>query len=157
LDFVGGKIAKHVDKITYRDVAWERTRFGALLHDFEYIKQRPFFGWGLNSETRHMFYGGMAPKAMGNGLADFTVKFGLVGLVTSLTCIFAGAYHLTKSNWRIAGLFVLFVVIVLNGEHLLDYSLFLGLIFVEPIACTTYGNPRGQQLWDMNEIGVPRF
>jgi hypothetical protein len=157
LDFVGEKIKEHRDKVAYREPGWETTRFGSLAYDLEYIKHRPFFGWGPNHTTRYMLHGGVKMKAMGNGLSDFTAKLGLVGLVTALTCIFAGAYHLTKSNWRIAALFVFFVVMVLNGEHLLDYSLFLGLMFVEPITFTTYGSPRGQQLWDMNEIGVRRF
>jgi len=128
IDFVGEKIREHRDKVAYREPGWEKTRFGSLVYDLEYIKQRPFFGWGLNDKTRYMFGEGI--WSMGNGLSDFTAKFGLFGLVTVLTCIWAGVYQLTNHNRMLPILFVLFVVMVLNGEHLLDYSLFCGLMFL---------------------------
>lgn len=157
LDFVGPKILDHRDKVAYHEPGWHRTRFGAIVFDYEYIRGRPLFGWGPNLTTRYMLHGGESMGAMGNGLSDFTVKFGLSGLTSCLACIFVGAYRLTNGDWKTSILFVFFVAMVLNGEHLLDYSLYLGLMFVEPIAFTTYRSPRGRQLQDMNEIGVRRF
>lgn len=131
LHFVGGKIKKHFDSIAYREPGWEKARFGSLVYDLEYIRKRPFFGWGPNHKTRHMLSSGVGIFGQGNGLSDFTVKFGLVGLVTVLTCVWIGAYQLTKRNWKISTLFVIFVVMTLNGEWLLNFSVYLGLMFLE--------------------------
>lgn len=138
LDFVGEKIRVLHQKVAYREQGWQFTRFGGLVFDFEYIKRRPFFGWGTSHTTRFMLHGGDSIGAMGNGLADFTVKFGLIGLVTVLTCIWAGTYQLTNHNRMLSILFVLFVVMVLNGEHLLDFSVYLGLMFLEPMPKNRY-------------------
>ena len=134
LDFVGRKIEKHFDSVAYREPGWEITRFGSLIYDLEYIKQRPIFGWGLNYKTRHTLSSGVGIFGMGNGLSDFTVKFGLVGLITVLTSIWIGVYRLTNCKWEISTLFVLFVVMVLNGEWLLNFSVYLGLMFLGPAA-----------------------
>jgi len=132
LDFVGEKIREHRDKIVYREPGWRVTRFGGLIFDFEYIKRRPFFGWGPNHTTRYMLHGGESVGGMGNGLSDFTAKFGLLGLITVLISIWIGVYKLEKHNFMKATLFIFFIIMVLNGEHLLNYSVYLGLMFLEP-------------------------
>jgi len=133
LDFVGEKIREYRQKIAYRERGWERTRFGGIIFDLEYIERRPFFGWGPNHTTRYMLHGGENIGAMGNGLSDFTAKFGLLGLITVLTSIWIGVYKLERHNLTKATLFIFFIVMVLNGEHLLDYSVYLGLMFLEPM------------------------
>jgi len=130
LDFVGEKIEKQFDSVAYREAGWEQARIGSLVYDLEYIRKRPFFGWGPNNETRHALSSGVVIFGHGNGLSDFTVRFGLFGLVTVLTCIWVSFYQLTNRNWMLSILFVLFVVMVLNGERLLNYSTYLGLMFL---------------------------
>lgn len=130
LDFVGAKILRQRDRVAYHEPGWHVTRFGGFVFDLEYIKRHPFLGWGPNHETRYLLHGGEKPGPTGNGLSDFTAKFGLIGLLTSLACIFIGVYRLSNSNWKIAALFVFFVVMVLNGEYLFDYPAYLGLMFL---------------------------
>ncbi len=131
LSFGGKEILRERDRVANRAVGWELTRLGSLVSDIEYIKRHPFLGWGPNFETRWMMHGGRKPGPFGNGLSDFTAKFGFIGLLTALTCIFTGMYHLSNGNWRISALFVFFVIMVLNGEYLFDYPVYLGLMFLE--------------------------
>jgi hypothetical protein len=130
LDFVGEKIRGYLDKIVYHERGWELTRIGGIIFDLEYIERRPFFGWGPSHTTRFMLHGGESIGAMGNGLSDFTTKFGLLGLITVLTSIWIGVYRLGKRNLTKATLFIFFIIMVLNGERLLDYSTYLGLMFL---------------------------
>jgi len=116
--------------MAYREADWERTRFGSLVYDLEYIRKRPFFGWGPNHETRHALSSGEGIIGMGNGLSDFTAKFGSLGLITVLISIWIGVYKLEKHNFMKATLFIFFIVMVLNGERLLDFSTYLGLMFL---------------------------
>lgn len=132
LDFVGEKIREHYDRIAYREPSWEITRLGALVYDLEYIRKHPFFGWGLNYKTRHALSSGEGIFGMGNGLSDFTAKFGLLGLITVLISIWIGVYKLEKHNFMKATLFIFFIIMVLNGEHLLNFPVYLGLMFIEP-------------------------
>lgn len=133
LDFVGGEMKESLDRIAYRETGWEMSRFGSFVYNLEYIKQRPFFGWGLNVETRFMDSSGVAPKALVNGLADFASCFGLVGLLTALTAIWWSMHQFVGRKWMLSILFVLFVVIELNGDRLLDFPVYLGLMFLEPM------------------------
>ena len=130
LDFVGEKIKKQFDSVAYRETDWERARFGSLVYDLEYIRKRPFFGWGLNIETRHALSSGVVVFGHGNGLSDFTVRFGLFGLVTVLISIWIGVYKFEKHNFMKATLFIFFIVMVLNGERLLNFPTYLGLMFL---------------------------
>jgi len=153
LDFVGQKIREHRDKIVYREPGWRVTRFGGLIFDFEYIKRRPFFGWGLNHTTRYMLHSGESVGGMGNGLSDFTAKFGLLGLITVLTSIWIGLYKLEKHNLRKATLFIFFIIMVLNGEHLLNYSVYLGLMFLEPY----FENSHTKEVPEFTVNSIQRF
>ena len=138
LDFVGGEMKEHLDEIAYRETGWETQRFGSFVYNLEYIKQRPFFGWGLNYNTRFMDSSGVAPKVTANGLADFAAVFGLVGLLTALTAIWWGMHQFVGRKWMLSILFLLFVVMELNGDRLLQFSTYLGLMFLEPMPKNRY-------------------
>jgi len=158
LDFVGKEILEELDMVANREAGWELERFGSFVFDLEYIKRRPFLGWGLHHKTRHMLSAGVLPLwGMGNGLSDFTAKFGLLGLLTALACMSTGIYRLTKGNWKISALFVLFVLLMLNGEHLLNYPTYLGLMFLEPVRESIYTAYRRMNLALANEkrLGYP--
>lgn len=137
-DFIGEKIRHQWDSVKYREQGWYRTRFGAVIYDATYVARRPLLGWGLNEKTRHMFNAGENPIGIGNGLSDFTAKFGLVGLVTVLVSVWLGAANVYEGSRRYAFLFLLFFLLVLNGEHLLDYPAYLGLMFLGPTSPTRH-------------------
>lgn len=132
LGTVGEKVRHQYASAFYREGNWELTRFGSLLSDLEYITLRPYFGWGLHSDTRYFLHGGETLEGQGNGLSDFAAKFGLLGLGTYLLSAGAGIYRLTQRSAAKSALFVAFLVVVLNGEPLLNYPLYLGLMFLAP-------------------------
>ncbi|NVL90283.1 MAG: hypothetical protein HWN69_04700 [Desulfobacterales bacterium] len=136
LSFVGGKIKKHLDSVAYSEPSWRATRLGTLVYDVEeYISKYPLFGCGLNFQTRYALSSEEdSVHKQGNGLSDFTVKFGLLGVATVLISIWTGVHKLTGRQWKRSALFVFFVVMVLNGERLLNFSVYLGLMFLEPMS-----------------------
>jgi hypothetical protein len=154
LDFVGQKIKDQYYRVVYREQGWESTRFGSLIYNLEYIKKRPFFGFGIHQKTRFLLSSGVAPRVMVNSLADFTARFGLFGLITTLSCIFVGVYNLTKGDWKRCFLFILLVMLVLFAWNLLIHSLFLGLMFLgstseyrHPMAYSIRTDPVFTRVW----------
>lgn len=131
LPFIGQKLRSHFEAVDRREQAWEQTRFGSLLYDLESIHHRPILGWGLSDKTRYALNSGQSLQKLGNGLSDFTVKFGLLGLATVLAATYVGSYRLAGYSSLKAIVFVAFIVLVLNSQPLFDYPVFLSLLFLE--------------------------
>jgi len=132
--FLQAKIENQFSEAIYQDSdGWHRTRIGTLLFDWEYIKHRPLTGWGLNEQTRLALHPQLIgePQGMGNGMSDFTVKFGVSGMLVWLYCVFLGMIRLTKRNIGKSLLIMVILLLVLQGEAYLGYPLFLGLMFLE--------------------------
>jgi hypothetical protein len=140
LDFVGAKIEHQYDQAKFREGNWELGRVGTILYDLEFIKIHPFLGWGPHSKTLYTLNQSETIAGQGNGLTDFTCKFGLLGLVLYSVCIWKGIFNLTGSRTK-AFLFLLFTLLVLNGEAFLNFPLFLGLMFVEMKTVTASLHP----------------
>jgi len=130
MEFLWPKIKnEYVTAVNYGR-GWEYSRFGSILVDVEYIKRHPFFGYGGHEKTRFMLHGGQSLEGMGNGLSDFTVRHGLIGMATALIFIGASIYRLTNYDLGKAILFVSFIVLALNFEIFLNYPLFISLMFL---------------------------
>jgi hypothetical protein len=130
LDFVGAKIEHQYDEAKFREGNWELGRIGTLLYYLEYIKVHPILGWGPHSKTRLLFDRSEIIAGQGNGLADFTCKFGLLGLAIYSGCVWKGIFNLTGSRTK-AFLFLLFTLLILNGEAFLNLPLFLSFMFIK--------------------------
>lgn len=133
-DFLQTKIEHQFRQAIDQDSdGWHRTRIGTLLFDWEYIKRRPLTGWGLNQQTRFALHPQFIgePQGMGNGMSDFTVKFGVSGMLVWLYCVFLGMIHLTKRNAGKSFLIMMILLLVLQGEVFLGFPLFLGLMFLK--------------------------
>jgi len=135
LDFMHEKINKQVENVQSSQEGWHRTRVGSIVLDWEYIKRRPVAGWGLSTKTRFALHPWlMASKGggMGNGMSDFTAKFGITGMLIYMIALFRGMLSLANHNvWK--GLFgVSIVMLVLQGEAFLNFPLFVGLMFLCP-------------------------
>ena len=71
-------------------------------------------------------------EGMGNGMSDFTAKFGITGMLIFLAMLFRGFLSLANRNaWQaLIGLAV--IALALQGEAFLSYPLFLGLMVLCP-------------------------
>jgi hypothetical protein len=126
------KITTQYTEAVYEDGGLYQDRFDNLAADLEYIRKRPILGWGLNKETRYMLHRGREyGSGHGEGLTDFIVKFGLMGLGVLFVCLFAGFMQLSRQNIVTSTLAALLILLMLNGECFLNFPLFLGLMFVE--------------------------
>ena len=127
-EFLGDKIESQFDKSQDLDGDFSNTRMGSFMFDLHYIKKHPLIGNGLHERTRyadHPYLWGNSP-GHGNGFSNFLVQMGL--LVTSF--YFFLIYHKLGRNrqQKVIALFVLFLL--LQGEQVLNYPLFLSLPFI---------------------------
>jgi len=142
-EFLWEKVEIQFRTVEYRDYNWHRTRFGSLVFDLEYIKQRPLFGWGLHENTRLALHPEFAenPQGMGNGLSSFTAKFGIIGMMTWLGATSLGLMRLTPGSRFKPIYMVLILILLLQGEQFLNYPFWLGLAFLK----TSQNTQRGCQ------------
>lgn len=131
IDFLKEKIVNQIYQAETRSKGWEINRFGTLIFDLKYIKEKPLFGWGANSATRFS----LDPNAedigngMGNGMSDFIVKYGLIGFLTFIVTLFCRLKNNNISTLN-SSLFLLVIVITLQGECFLMFPLFVSLMFL---------------------------
>lgn len=132
IPFLGEKLSKEFESVGLQDNAWHRSRIGSLVLNWNYIKKRPFTGWGLSEKTRFSLNPEMIgkPQGMGNGFADFIAKFGLIGFLAWFTPIYFVFKRLSLGNLGVAFLSSLILLIELQGEAFLAFPLFLGLPFL---------------------------
>lgn len=131
-DFIGNKIEKQIQTVEHSAHGWHKTRFGSLLLDVKYIKQRPLTGWGLHSQTRYYLHPWLAKESqgMGNGFSDFTAKFGLIGMGAWLTGVFIGFKKFFAGKTLPSVLSCFIIILLLQGEAFLNYPFFLGMVFL---------------------------
>lgn len=131
-DFVARKIALQAERAVERTRGWQINRFGTALFDMDYIRERPLLGWGLHRTTRYAMHPDTnVGTSQGNGLTDFTAKFGLIGLTALLILAWSG---LTKAagGHAFTGAWALLIILMsLNGETFLNHPAMLTLLFVE--------------------------
>jgi hypothetical protein len=134
LDFVGGKITEQYEEATMQEGNWYSSRIGTFFYDMEYIKRRPVFGWGIYETTRYSLEGGdtmgIIAAGQGNGLTDFVCKFGIAGLLTWSVFFWKGILGLAGFDKVKTGILLLLMLLLLNGEPLLNYPLFMSLMFL---------------------------
>jgi len=131
LPFLGNKIETQLNALERRQGRWHRGRFGSLIFDWEYIKEKPLTGWGLHSKTRYSLHPWMASsEGMGNGFSDFTAKFGIAGFLIWLVAVLRSFQRLGPSSSLQICMIGMTLLLLLQGECFLAYPLFLGLAFV---------------------------
>ena len=139
-DFLRNKIEHQLQMVELKEGMWEKTRFGSLVFDWKYIEKRPFTGWGLYSTTRFALDPGREDlSGMGNGFSDFTVKFGIVGMLMWLVAVFLGFRRLVGNKLSSAALICVIILVVLQGEAFLNFPFFLGLAFLRAFNSNSNG------------------
>ncbi len=139
LDFLHNKIQHQTLNVKEKKGRWQQNRFGTILFDWKYIQRRPFVGWGPNPKTRYSldpYLSRTIISGMGNGMTDFTAKFGLIGMMTFFISLFLGIMHLSEESIVKSLLTLLIIAILLQGECYLGAPLFLGLMFLEKYKIT---------------------
>ncbi len=162
LDFVGQKtMTQYETAMGTIGRTWHLNRIGNALLDWEYIRRRPLTGWGLHSETRwalHYNVEEMGLSGLGNGLTDFTAKFGFIGMGTFAGMAWLGFFRLSGRSKIVATSIAGIIVIMLNGECFLGHPLFFGLMFLaggvvrQPCAASS-GVPSGLVLQNEQDDG----
>lgn len=132
-DFLGSKIEDQFGSAQeYRkgEVTW--TRFGSAQVDFDNIEKHPIIGNGFLMLEK---YGALAEYmgGAGNGFTGAVNTFGIPLMVMYLLALFRRAPSPSKYDKFV---FVLIVVLMLNGEQFLNFPLFWSLLFVKyPVNC----------------------
>lgn len=130
LDFLQPKIREQISAVERREYGWRINRIGTLVYDWEYFSGRPLTGWGLHKKTNLTLDPQATDLGFGNGMASFIVKFGLVGFGVFLFGLVRGASHMGGKSRAFVFGFLASTLVVLQGEHYLDYPLFLALMFL---------------------------
>jgi hypothetical protein len=142
VDFLGPKIQHQYEQaVSQEGAAWQMTRFGTMIQDWQYIRQRPLTGWGLRDETRWALHGGIHSDVgvgMGNDFSGFPARFGLLGMLTFIGLTWRGFQRLTGGRLSVSIVAVGVVLVILNGEAFLEHPAFLSLMFL-PAASTGPG------------------
>lgn len=129
--FLGEKISDQILEVLQGEDTGRINRFGNFLYDWEWISERPIFGWSATPVTRQSFDSEVLDliAVQGNGLTGFVVKFGLFGFFSFLWFFSKATRYVSKSaavQWFGVGL----ICLLLNGEQFLSYPLFLSLMFL---------------------------
>lgn len=108
------------------------TRFGSIMMDLVYIKDKPLIGNGLDEKTRFRFHPSIKEDiGHGNGMSNFIVWWGIPFFLFWVYNV--GAYSLNKSQSKKLSLFATFlIVLLLQGEQFLNFPFFL-LFFLGPM------------------------
>jgi hypothetical protein len=133
LDFLGKKIADELEFTVENKGSFNPSRSGAFLFDLPYIEKHPFIGNGFAAETRFSDNPELwaSPIGHGNGFSGFLAAMGVLGLLGYYVALFRSpiAAHLGD---RV--ILAVILTLLLQGEHFLLLSFFLGLPFASRAA-----------------------
>lgn len=130
IDFIGPKIAELYERAVKQEAGWELSRFGSIMFDWEYIRERPVFGWGQSLATQFSLHPKLAARMeLGNGFTGFMRQMGLIGMAIFLVAT-ARAFHKLGLKTENVVLTMIVLIALLNGEYYLTYPIFLALQFL---------------------------
>ncbi|HLW31442.1 MAG TPA: O-antigen ligase family protein [Aequorivita sp.] len=125
-DFMKEKMTTQVAAASQRDKGeFAPDRMSAILFDLHYIKKHPLIGNGFHASTRFADHPSLQEEDLGhgNGFSNFLASMGVLSFLFYL-------FYIIRYNKNHAVLFVLCIIVLLQGEPLLNYSLFLSLPFI---------------------------
>lgn len=133
-DFLGEKIESQYESALSLEGEFEPGRFGALFFDMHYIKKNPITGNGFHEKTRYADHPYLQEKkniGHGNGFSNFVACAGILGMLWYLYIIIK---FQKKYGLRDCILMCVLIIVLLQGEQFLNFPLWLGLPFFNPIA-----------------------
>lgn len=131
-EILGGKISEQYENAVSQSGNWQINRFGNMLYDWEYIRERPLLGWGIHEETLWEMnpQDAYLASGMGNGLTGFIKRFGFIGFGAFLFFAGWGFYQISGGRFLGAAAALATVILALFGQQYLRFPLFLGLFFL---------------------------
>lgn len=122
VEFLGAKIESQAVDAQEADGEFGNSRFQSLVFDTHYIIKHPLIGNGLHQKTRYADHPWLHDQVLGhgNGFSNFLASFGVpVFMIWAYLIVkYARTYGMTT---------VAIMVLMLQGEQLLNYPLFLAL------------------------------
>ena len=128
IDFLGDKIFTQIEMMsTFEE--FDPGRFTVLEYDWHYIQKSPIFGNGSAEATRWLDHPELQGLNLGhgNGFSGFIAEMGIFGIFIYLIQLYRSSFFLHRKD---AIGFMIVIVLLLQGEHLLSLPFFLGLPFL---------------------------
>lgn len=129
LDFLGPKIQELYSRGVNMEAGWQLSRFGAVLFDWEHIRQRPFFGWSQANPELYSLFPWLDRYETGNGFTGYIREIGLAGMLVFVVSFWVGLGRVGLLRWSRALIFLI-ILLLLNGQSYLAYPFYLGLQFI---------------------------
>jgi hypothetical protein len=138
--FMAEKIAYQYDRAVNGGHLHQINRIGNLFYDLELIMERPLLGWSAYLQTRTDFdrYAIDFFSGQGNGLSGFVTNFGILG-ASVFFFYSAKRFWTTGNDYFGVAYFIATVAILLTGQKLLNYPIFLMLPFFNYMVQPIYG------------------
>ena len=131
--FLKSKLEKQIVRSIDNNGEYSTDRLGTLLFDFYYIKKHPIIGNGLQLKTRYADHPNQIlnadKSAGGNGFSEFIVSYGLPFSIFFFYLIYS-RINVIYNHRLFSLLFVLIIILNLQGEPLMTYPFYWGLIFI---------------------------
>lgn len=127
-DFMGEKIEaeyKEMQSIQKGDVSWNR--MGAMMIDIENISRHPVIGNGFMDASRYGILGEYM-RGVGNGFTGAINMFGIPFILLYFISLFGNLSHIPKASRLV---FIFAIILILNGEYMLNYPFFWSLLFIK--------------------------
>lgn len=125
-DFLNGKVESQFENSINKDAdEFSPDRFGAFLFDLHYIKKHPLIGNGFHQSTRYADHPWLQNKSLGhgNGFSNFLASMGILSFLFY-------SFFIVKYKTQKPLVFLFLVIVLLQGEQLLNFPLFLSLPFI---------------------------
>lgn len=127
LDFLGDKIKHQYEtsqNMNLDEPSW--TRFGSAVIDIHQISKRPITGNGFDLDQRYPEFGELMSGA-GNGFTGSINIYGIPMMLLYMFFLYKKAPSRSKYEKFI---YVVLIILMLNGEYLLNYTPFWSLVFL---------------------------
>lgn len=125
-DFLKEKLEhQYSNSITNQVGEYAPDRLGAFLFDWHYIRKHPLTGNGFDKATRLADHPYLWKDSLGlgNGLSNYVACMGIISLLFFLLFI-------VKNNIQYPWIFLIGILLLLQGEQLMNFPLFLSLPFL---------------------------
>ena len=130
-DLLSNKINLQFEASQYQLKNYQSNRIGNFLYDLYFIKINPIYGLSANIDVRNL-YDPLASDIIfnqGNALSGFTVRFGLIGILTILYFFTYSVFNSTKS-YSVTFVSIILLCSLLFSEKYLNFPLFFILFFL---------------------------